>query len=134
MKSTILKLKERVVVVEGDVFEIPEYTQMWLEDKIKLICKGSELSEEIAKGLSERTGERHPSYQGDWYIDYSDDDKMCDSALDSFISAIEANGFTWNSENPYKQKPYEGADDYEVWKEFESKNFHPEQCLIFKIV
>lgn len=156
MKSTILNLKERILVVdtESPPMVVGQYELDVNGRDIEFICKGSELSEEIAKGLSERTGEGHPSYQGDWYIDYSDDDKMCDSALDSFISAIEANGFSFgknHTKNPIKENygyhdninvfddPPEWDEecyyeDLDKWQEAESKTFHPDRTILFKIL
>lgn len=64
-------------------------------DKFEVICKGSELTEEIASELVEEhymSGVR--SYE--IYNDYRyNDARWLDNALDSFISAVESKGFYW---------------------------------------
>ncbi|WP_027380818.1 hypothetical protein [Chryseobacterium daeguense] len=82
MKHLDLQLQKRLLIVEGDLFEIPKYTQLWLDNKIIRICKGSELTEEIAKGLVDKLG--------DYIRNYKDPDDYYKTALESFISAIEA--------------------------------------------
>lgn len=72
------------------------------------------------------------------YRDYNKNTFQHNSALDSFISAIEANGYYWK-DNPEKNKAHitsvQGSKDaYERFMEAESKTFHAEQCLIFEIL
>jgi len=156
MKSTILNLNKRVLVVEipKDVkIEQTSETNLKLNDTeiigleglpfeeefdVNFICKGSELSEEIAKGLVDS---RNINYE-DIYFDYKEDCWFDESmtALDSFISAIEANQMFWGK-NP-KSHPTEIeptnrnhfdklSDDF---LEAESKTFHPEQVILFEIL
>ena len=148
MKSTILNIKKRVVVVE--IPEGSEITVIGNDKEVYYAIKndGRENYTKIADGKEWRLignysedilkAFLHQSIHTGLFAHYVKDipvNTYCyKSALDSFISAIESNGFTWNSENPYTQKPYEGADDYDVWKEFEAKNFHPEQCLLFEML
>lgn len=153
MKSTILNIKKRVLVME-----IPENQEvLYKEDVIysidekqlqysylplgnfKLICKGSELSEEIAKGLI-RNKESFSSIS-----DYVDD--VIYTYKEKFISAIEASGYYWNNPidkphntgllhtyptgNPLMDESFKGAIE---WQEAESKTFHPEQVILFEIL
>lgn len=158
MKSTILNIKKRVLVVEMpriSNYQVSEhYLRVQLENgdseliygKYDIICGGSDLSEDKLIELDIIETKPYGSPPFFCTLDYTRKGKNKDGFnpgncapngrqfTDSFISAIESNGFTWNSENPYTQKPYEGADDYEVWKEFESKNFHPEQVILFEIL
>ena len=79
-------------------------------DKFEFLCKGSELTEEIASELVEEhymSGVR--SYE--IYNDYRyNDARWLDNALESFISAVESKGFHW-LENPIKYK----KTDYEIY-------------------
>jgi hypothetical protein len=113
MKQLELELQKRLLIVEAE-----EANEFIMSTEIKagtyrVICKGSELTEELARQLV-----------------LGVEDK---SDLQSFISAIEANGFTFG-ENPYTKKPCEGCDNYEVWEEYEKTNFNPEKTLLFEIL
>lgn len=159
MKSTILNIKKRVLVVEIPseiIYSTPkeQLTEIVKEKlnlkDIALLGLGSELSEEIAKGLVEYD-ELFKSY-----IFYKDTvPTQNKTALDSFISAIEALGFHWK-DNPEGEKPnkedYIFEDHPELagnpkeynemaylvdigeWQESESKTFHPEQVILFEIL
>lgn len=110
--------------------------------KIEIVCRGDELNEEIAK-------EYAFSYRVNYELvfkDHEGDDYGCETALDSFISAIESKGFTWG-ENPMGGKPLyaTGQGDKRLlemvtegylksWEEAESKTFHPDRVLIFEIL
>lgn len=159
MKSTILNLKKRVLVVEfpricdyevfkhGIYFQLENGDRDFIDGKFDLICGGSELSEEIAEELVEDS--KYMNYDGEsGYVDYKVyPDGLIIGALDSFISAIEANGFTWGNpiQNPDKDQSkyrdrcgdfYLGKyqEDYKKWQEAESKTFHPEQVILFEIL
>ena len=106
MKTLELKLKKYVLIVE--IPRLADYEFINREckylkigneeiklnastlDKFEVICKGSELTEEIASKLVEEhymNGVR--SYE--IYTDYRyNDARWLDSALDSFISAVES--------------------------------------------
>ena len=161
MKSTILNIKKRVLVVEiprlSDYEFInrdSKYLRVGNEEinlnistfsKINLICKGSELSEDIAKNYV-------LSYSVNYefvFKDHEGDDYGCETALDSFISAIESNDFYWKnnpieepdfSDGTYDDNGFGDVDkrryktDLSEWQEAESKTFNPEQTLIFEIL
>ena len=97
MKTLELKLKKDVLIVDAEGLEI---TQALIFNKFgnynlscyDFLCKGSELTEEIASELVEEhymSGVR--SYE--IYNDYRyNDARWLDDAKDSFISAIESKG------------------------------------------
>ena len=115
MKTLELKLKKKVLIVE--IPRLADYEFINREckylkvgneeiklnastlDKFEFLCKGSELTEEIASELVEEhymSGVR--SYE--IYNDYRyNDARWLDNALDSFISAVESKKFHW-LENP----------------------------------
>ena len=115
MKTLELKLKKYVLIVE--IPRLADYEFINKEckylkvgneeiklnastlDKFEFLCKGSELTEEIASELVEEhymSGVR--SYE--IYNDYRyNDARWLDNALDSFISAVESKKFHW-LENP----------------------------------
>lgn len=147
MKTLELNLQKRLLIVEGDMLEFKLNDKRWLNDKIKLICKGSELTEEIAKGLVVQIKENiHLSY----YVRYKKGIGYYTNALESFISAINFNGCHWGI-NPItepKQPPFinpkiNGFSENDVvdyryelhqFHESESKTFNPDKSLIFEIL
>lgn len=128
MKTLELKLKKDVLIV--DIPRLADYEFINKEckylkvgnkeiklnastlDKFEFLCKGSELTEEIASELVEEhymNGIR--SYE--IYKDYRyNDSRWLDNALESFISAVESKGFYW-LENPI-EKPI----NYELWAKY----------------
>ena len=150
MKTLELKLKKDVLIVEiprlADYEFInreSKYLKVGKEeiklnastlDKFEVICKGYELTEEIASELVEEhymNGIR--SYE--IYNDYKyNDSRWLDDAKESFISAVESKGFYW-LENPI-EKPsklhylgeqmvakYQYERDLRQWEEAEEKTF-----------
>jgi hypothetical protein len=108
---------------------------------LKEICKGSEFTEEIAMNLvPEKPICEGSKYYG--YPIYTRDNSTVNKAKTSFISAIEAKGFSWNAENPIsleREKVYRQIGNHftadgilKCWNEFESKNFHPDIVIIFE--
>ena len=144
MKTLELKLKKDVLIVEiprlADYEFINrecKYLKVGKEeiklnastlDKFEVLCKGSELTEEIASELVEEhymNGIR--SYE--IYKDYRyNDSRWLDDAKESFISAVESKGFFW-LENPIEI--IERGEDTEhnrvlnqnEWQEAEEKTF-----------
>ena len=148
MKTLELKLKKDVLIVE--IPRLADYEFINKEckylkvgneeiklnastlDKFEFLCKGSELTEEIASELVEEhymSGVR--SYE--IYNDYRyNDARWLDNALDSFISAIESKDFYW-IENPIsleRVRIYESVGDTfksngikKIWQEAEEKTF-----------
>ena len=148
MKILELKLKKDVLIVDAEngfyIFKIydDEIGFISIENGIqrkelvkgsyKFLCKGSELTEEIASELVEEhymSGVR--SYE--IYNDYRYNDvRWLDNALDSFISAVESKEKFW-LENPIGNKPMSynlplykignRCDKLKKWKEAEEKTF-----------
>ena len=114
MKTLELKLKKDVIIVDAIIQYIADgiiFQKFGVKtlSEFEFICKGSELTEEIASELVKTT-----------WID--DNKKLCKyknydlegngsltSSLKSFISAVESEGFHW-LENPIKH-----PKDYEVF-------------------
>lgn len=131
-----LDLKKKILIVdmpEDGYFYIDEKERLYvmgelIKGKYKFICKGSELTEEIANNYVDEVFNpattSYNAYFGDGYKNYKDDNSFYSSAKKSFISAVEAKGFYW-LENP--------LGDYNTvikrhivtgtWKEFEDKTF-----------
>lgn len=148
MKTLELKLKKDVLIADAENgfnhFKIydDEIGFIFIENGIprkelvkgsyKFLCKGSELTEEIASELVEEhymSGVR--SYE--IYNDYRYNDvRWLDNALDSFISAVESKEKFW-LENPIGNKPMSynlplykignRCDKLKKWKEAEEKTF-----------
>ena len=148
MKTLEIKLKKDVLIVEiprlADYeFINREYKYLKVGneeiklnastlDKFEFLCKGSELTEEIASELVEQSYsnlEESIMYR-DYMAKY--DDEVLYEALDSFKSAIESKGFYW-IENPIsleRVRIYESVGDTfksngikKVWQEAEEKTF-----------
>lgn len=150
MKQIELELKKRLLIVEvGDIEEIidvqPDFNTALLEgkkfiavkDNHKLICKGSELTEDIAQELV------HNLYSEDesciMYRDYKAkyDDEVVYTALESFISAIDTQGYYWGKNPRGETIPMAFEKDTlcrQLWQVAESKTFNPEKTLIFEIL
>lgn len=136
MKQIELELKERLIIFEHDTIkemEIEESLHRALPDvETKLICKGSELTEDIAKeyAIEFKFGE-YKLHNKPWYI-------SCKSALESFLSAIEAQGYYWG-ENPVqfddKETCFNKRYDMRLnWEKAQSRTFNPDKTLISKIL
>ena len=142
MKTLELKLKKEVIIVENEF----ENKIDFIDNELGIfyfLCKGSELTEEIASELVEEhymNGIR--SYE--IYKDYRyNDSRWLDNAIDSFISAIESKGFYW-LENPIAEEPRsysevidgilpdELMDDLKEWQEAEEKTFRNPLIFIKK--
>ncbi|AZB01268.1 hypothetical protein EG359_17340 [Chryseobacterium joostei] len=150
MKQIELDLNKRLLVVEYETEEMKtaiEFatsgaTHKINNQKVKFICKGSELTEDIAKGFL------HQSIHTKLFAHYVKGipvNTYCyKSYLDSFISAIESKGYHWG-ENPI-EKPIKDQTHCAKWqkkafnqkfdkyKEAESRTFNPEKTLIFEII
>ena len=145
MKTLELKLKKDVLIVE--IPRLADYEFINREckylkigneeiklnastlDKFEFLCKGSELTEEIASELVELTI-MHLTYGGNKhkYRSYVNYNLGFDNALESFISAVESKEKFW-LENPIKI--IERGEDTEhnrvlnqnEWQEAEAKTF-----------
>lgn len=159
MKQIELELKERLLIVElpnkdcefGGLLKnrnLYFFTEkMDSEDypvciplpyDCELICKGSELTEQVAKELVNNFLEEmgHEAFE---YYNVTENDLeenhwvgVAESALQSFISSIEAQGYYWG-ENPFNERINAGYT-YEKWQQAESRTFNPEKSIIFKIL
>lgn len=159
MKQLELNLQKRLLIVEAPheyvrysiydrslAFYTKENNLSDIKGSYKLICKGFELTEEIAKGLV------NPFW--DYYKNYLESDNgnvgnykrfVKRTALESFISAIEAENNYWG-ENPLGSEPRsysevidgvsidELRDDLESWQVYENQTFKLDQTLIFEIL
>lgn len=136
------------LIVEGDEKEANEFFMM---DSIKagvyrIICRGDELTEDIAYEMVD-------GFDLGYFVDYNHPNPRAYklTALESFISAIEATGYHWG-ENPvkypdknnpkYYDAPFNGDGFYQEiyssdivdWKNSESRTFNPSKCIIFEIL
>ena len=144
MKILELKLKKKVLIVEidnkcditinkdGIYFYFLNGWVKCFKGNYNILCKGSELTEEIASELVEEhymSGVR--SYE--IYNDYRyNDARWLDNALDSLISAVESKEKFW-LENPIGNKPMSynlplykienRCDNLKKWQEAEEKTF-----------
>ena len=142
MKILELKLKKDVLIVE--IPRLADYEFINKEckylkigneevklnastlDKFEFLCKGSELTEEIASELCHNIG-NCLTIEGDAYLDDENDEDYFEFAKEAIISAVESKGFYW-LENPFKDWKSDGEihdDDLDlVYKEAEEKTFH----------
>lgn len=126
MKTLELKLKKDVLIVDAENgfnhFKIydDEIGFIFIENgtprkelvkgSYKFLCKGSELTEEIASELVEM--EYSGLYKKSFYIDYDRPSLLLKFAKESFISAVESKGFYW------LENPIEKPKDYELWAKY----------------
>ena len=142
MKTLELDLKKYVLIADAENgfnhFKIydDEIGFIFIENGIprkelvngsyKFLCKGSELTEEIASELVEM--EYSGLYKKSFYIDYDRPSLLLKFAKESFISAVESKEKFW-LENPIKI--IERGEDTEhnrvlnqnKWQEAEAKTF-----------
>ncbi len=97
-----------------------------INDDYEFICKGSELTEEIASELVDETimYEKHKvkCYR---YRSYKEGFVGFDNAIESFISAVESKGFHWLDNPIEKPKYYDKilTKNCLIWQEAEEKTF-----------
>lgn len=157
MKTLELELKKRLVIWGyPDNYEIRQDIDImyfWnketgatidIPSKYAFICKGSELKEEVAKELVDPLWDYYKNYLESDSSDIGNYKRLIkNTALESFISAIEAQGYYWG-ENPVslvRAETYRSMGDefkadgiQRAWQEAESKTFNPEKTLIFEIL
>lgn len=124
--------------------------------EFKLICKGSDLTEDIAKGFVEDRTETYSMWFNGGKC-YKGAEGIVRRAEHAFITFVESTGYHWG-ENPIKIPKqeefgysyadafdgesgwmYEGGEDkyYEALGKYElekSRTLKPEKCLIFEIL
>ena len=145
MKTLELKLKKNVLIVdendfdyyelstEGIYFKLEKGDRYYLGWKFEFLCKGSYLTEEIASELVDKS-----IYTGLYahYVDKIPVNTYCyNSAIESFISAVESKYFYWLKHNVksfslYDPRSKTGCHDLEEedtitkqWQEAEEKTF-----------
>ena len=125
MKILELKLKKEVIIVENEF----ENKIDFIANKLGIfyfLCKGSELTEEIASELVDYW--QNMANDGFIFENYKDNLPKKLTANDALISAVESKGFYW-LENPIKI--IERGEDTEhnrvlnqnEWQEAEEKTF-----------
>lgn len=139
MKTLILNLKKKIYILESDI-QNPNHLAGYIdselnEHKVKFICKGDQLTEEICETLiSKKDVAKNQS-------------KMCGLKFkEGFINMVKENGYYWG-ENPIvkpesydkwmEKNEYPGFWQFEKCKnyeEVESKIFKLEKTLIFEIL
>ncbi|MGV2452461.1 UNVERIFIED_CONTAM: hypothetical protein POZ17_19820 [Ralstonia mannitolilytica] len=142
MKQLEIKTNKRLLIVESENFddrqldEKHKITLFHNGNILKFICKGSDLTEDIAKGFL------HQSIHTGLFAHYVKDipvNTYCyKTALESFISAIQSKNYHWG-ENPVKfneneinwEKRHKNRID---WERAELITFNPSKCIIFEIV
>lgn len=104
MKTLELKLKKDVLIIQPEETGNINYWVTIHSDEWEFICLGSELTEEIASELVyEISYNQYKNYKG----------LLCfNSAVESFISAVESKGFYW-LENPISR-----PRNYELWAKY----------------
>ena len=131
MKKLELKLKKEVIIVENE-FENKIY---FIDNELGIfyfLCKGSELTEEIASELVDYW--QNMANDGFIFENYKDNLPKKLTANDSFISAVESKEKFW-LENPIGEEPrsysevIDGVSPDELmenlieWQEAEEKTF-----------
>lgn len=144
MKQLQLDLNKRLLIVEYDhenflrPADVMQELNRW---DLEFLCKGSELTEDIAKGFLHQS--IHTGLFANTYC-YK-------TALEAFNAVIYAYGYYWG-ENPvkypdknnprYYDEPFDGKGFYQEiyssdivdWKKAESRTFNPSKCIIFEIL
>lgn len=145
IKQLELNLNKRLLIVElpddqevhykdDIIYKIDEEQSKYYllpKGEFKLLCKGSDLTEEIAKGfipIDEKEARiKHPKA---FLISYK-------RFQNAFIDVVESNGWYWG-ENPEKKSHFNPEEfiqeEYNRYMEAESRTFNPEKCFIFEIL
>ena len=140
MKTLELKLKKDVLIVE--IPRLADYEFINREckylkvgneeiklnastlDKFEFLCKGSELTEEIASELCHNIG-NCLTIEGDAYLDDENDEDYFEFAKEAIISAVESKEKFW-LENPIEKPKYYDkilTRNCLIWQEAEEKTF-----------
>lgn len=125
MKIVELQLNKRLLIVESEA----EYFGCKYPN-ITRICKGSELTEDILRKYCKEVVTIH--FTGRLTGGYDNGNGKPVTAMESFISAIESKGYHWGENESLKK--YRHVANSRMFKEAESRTFHPEKCIICEIV
>ncbi|MCC3214969.1 hypothetical protein LIV57_06765 [Chryseobacterium sp. X308] len=97
------------------------------DEPTKLICKGSDLTEDIAKGFQHKN--MGIAHNGEYL-----------SAIEEFKFHISNNGYHWG-DNPVKKpnkNEFHKTEDFlekeDEYNDYESRTLNPEKCIIFEIL
>ena len=145
MKTLELELKKKVLIVDendfeyyelsknGIYFKIEKGDRYYLGWKFEFLCKGSDLTEEIASDLVDYW--QNMANDGFIFENYKDNIPKKLTANDALISAVESKGFYWLKHNIkpfslYDPRSKTGCHDLEEeeivkkqWQEAEEKTF-----------
>lgn len=145
MKTLTLELKKKVLIVddaEHGSFFPPDFVNYTLENedgKWKFLCQGTPTEEQAAQLVDNFLEEIDIDAFENYSVseDYLNKDHwagVADSAVESFLSAISANGWNWLV-NPLGEEPRsysevmdgvsadELMDDLKDWQESEARTF-----------
>ena len=149
MKTLELNLKKDVLIV--DIPRLADYEFINREckylkvgneeiklnastlDKFEFLCKGSEITEEIASELCHNIG-NSLTIIGDAYLDDVSDLYLWEYATDAIITSVENKGFYW-LENPIEKPKYYDkilTKNCLIWQEAEEKTFRNPLIFIKK--
>ena len=157
MKILELKLKKDVLIVDENdfgyytnidneiIFHLGNVRLRRVKGNFKLLCKGSELTEEIASELVKKILPLYYTKQNRLGISLnSSRNDLTKSAKESFISEVESKGFYWLKHNVrsfslYDPRSKTGWHDLEEedtitkqWQEAEEKTFRNPVIFIKK--
>ena len=151
MKTLELKLKKYVLIVDAENgfnhFKIydDEIGFIFIENCIprkelvkgsyKFICKGSELTEEMASELCHNIG-NCLTIEGNAYLNDEHEEVYFEFAQEAIISAVESKGFHW-LENPIEKPKYYDkilTRNCLIWQEAEEKTFKNPLIFVKKYV
>ena len=122
MKKLELKLKKEVIIVENEF----ENKIDFIDNELGIfyfLCKGSELTEEIASELVDYW--QNMANDGFIFENYKDNIPKKLTAIKSFISAVESKEKFW-LENPIEKPKYYDkilTRNCLIWQEAEEKTF-----------
>lgn len=153
MKQLEIKTNKRLLIVEDyTTGNLDNYYEKYRKENpgkyLKFICKGSELTEDIANGLvNGMYPEHYVLSTGISQLYKSGIATYIGNPLKAFQEQIKFHGFFWenpNGEEPIKEyykkdTPIEIWEkdfliDHGEWQESESRTFNPSKCIIFEIL
>ena len=93
-------------------------------DKFEFLCKGSDLTEEIASELCHNIG-NCLTIEGDAYLDDEHEEEYFEFAQEAIISAVESKEKFWLENHIEKPKYYDKilTKNCLIWQEAEEKTF-----------
>src|SRR5690606_1537851 len=90
LKTTVINSSYHIQKTPKGTLLKDDMEEKFISNKYMFLGKLTDITEEMAEPLVEKVGENHPSYQGDWYMNYQDDETMFEAALGSFHSGLES--------------------------------------------